>query len=335
MWNEQEVLSVSMPLSFSPIAHTSSAQETEVLFGDQLVSSRIRKARDTRDFGVSMNGVAIGSCVVSAIHHKTDYDIDCGDIDVDDAIIFGYGSGAPSSTYLRGKGFNLNEHGLIVTRHSDVTHRRRGDSYEFVIKCSKAGVMSRLQSSLDRHVSRNLVFEETIKMNSEVGEHARRTLDYVISSLDSNRKILDSPLTAASLEDMLIGVVLSLPHNHSEELSRPGMPTAAPAVVASAEAYMEGHADLPITMQDVLEHVACSRNTLFKNFRKFRGYTPWEFLTTRRLELAHNRLLEPLPHDTVTSIAMELGFTHMGRFSQIYRKRYGKRPSETLNGARH
>ena len=226
-------------------------------------------------------------------------------------------------------------HELIVTRHSDVTHRRRGGSYEFVIKCSKEGVMSRLQSSLDRHVSRNLVFEETIKMNSEVGEHARRTLDYVISSLDSNRKILDSPLTAASLEDMLIGVVLSLPHNHSEELSRPGMPTAAPAVVASAEAYMEGHADLPITMQDVLEHVACSRNTLFKNFRKFRGYTPWEFLTTRRLELAHNRLLEPLPHDTVTSIAMELGFTHMGRFSQIYRKRYGKRPSETLNTARH
>ena len=63
MWNEQEVLPVSMPLSFSPIAHTSSAQETEVLFGDQLVSSRIRKARDTRDFGVSMNGVAIGSDV--------------------------------------------------------------------------------------------------------------------------------------------------------------------------------------------------------------------------------------------------------------------------------
>ena len=86
-------------------------------------------------------------------------------------------------------------------------------------------------------------------------------------------------------------------------------------------------------MPDVLEYVGCSRSALFKNFRKFRGYTPWEFLTSRRLGIVRQRLLEAGEEESVTSIANELGFSHMGRFSQVYHKRYGEKPSATLRRA--
>lgn len=42
------------------------------------------------------------------------------------------------------------------------------------------------------------------------------------------------------------------------------------------------------------------------------------------------RLLAPLVGDTATSIAMECGILHLGRFSQRYKQAYGETPGETL-----
>ena len=39
------------------------------------------------------------------------------------------------------------------------------------------------------------------------------------------------------------------------------------------------------------------------------------------------------PGESVTEIAMQWGFTHMGRFSIEYRRRFGESPSETLSRA--
>jgi len=190
-----------------------------------------------------------------------------------------------------------------------------------------------LQSLLDRHLSRKLVLAHNIEMRNPIGIHARSTISYIMNSLDVNPELLTSPLVAANFEDLLLGVILSLPGNYSDELSNPKKLSAAPSIVTRAEAFMESRAHTPIAMSEVFTHVGASRNTLFNSFRKFRVYTPGEFLTTTRLRLAHQQLLSPAYGDSVTSIAHSFGFSHMGRFSQIYRKRYGKKPSETMRMA--
>jgi AraC-like DNA-binding protein len=321
---------MNLPLSFSPIATTSSTEETESLFQEQLVTSKIMKTDNARAVGVEMNGVSLGNSSLSCIRHRSEYEIDCGDIDNEGSIIFGYGSGRPSSTSFNGQSFDVNQHASIITRHSNVTHKRRSESYEFLIHCSSEAVETRMQSVLDRHLSRQLHFERSMPMNSPVGVNARSTVSYIMNSLDANPGLLKNPLVVANFEELLLGVIVSLPSNYSAELSNPHKISVAPGVVARAEAFIEANAHLPITMSDVFAHVSCSRNTLFKNFRKFRGYTPWEFLTTIRLKLVHQGLLNATESDSVTSIAHSLGFTHMGRFSQIYRKRYGEKPSETI-----
>ena len=96
---------------------------------------------------------------------------------------------------------------------------------------------------------------------------------------------------------------------------------------------MASKADAPLSIADVLSHTGCSRKALFENFRRHRGYTPGEFLARERLALAHERLSEPFESDSVTSIAYASGFSHLGRFSEIYRKRYGVLPSQTLKRA--
>ncbi|MEP5566461.1 MAG: helix-turn-helix transcriptional regulator [Halioglobus sp.] len=321
---------MDMPLSFSPIAATSSIAETEVLFADQLAQSRIMSAETGTDFSVEMNGVPLGPCLLSVLHHHSGYEIDCGDIDNEDSIVFGYGSGGQSVTFFDGAGFVASENGLVITNHLNVRHTREAGSYEFLLRCTRDALMQRLQASLDRHVSKTLLFEQTVSLNAQKGIQARFAIDYVLQSLESNQAILDNPLIMANFEELLLNAILSLPNNYSNQLDGPVSACTAPAVVIRSEAFMEENVTQPITLSDVLEHVACSRNTLFKNFKKFRGYTPLEFLFTKRLELTRERLLAAQEEDTVTSIAMNMGFSHMGRFSNMYQARYGEMPSQTL-----
>jgi hypothetical protein len=78
---------MSCPLTFSRVATTTSVDETEQLFKSQLVDSRIHRVESSRDFGVEMNQVSIGSSVLSFINHKSTYEIDCGEVDDSSQVI--------------------------------------------------------------------------------------------------------------------------------------------------------------------------------------------------------------------------------------------------------
>jgi transcriptional regulator GlxA family with amidase domain len=59
-----------------------------------------------------------------------------------------------------------------------------------------------------------------------------------------------------------------------------------------------------------------------------------EYIAMRRLYAARARLSAPRPDDSVTSIAMDCGFSHLGEFGQSYFRLYSERPSQTLERAR-
>jgi AraC-like DNA-binding protein len=71
-------------------------------------------------------------------------------------------------------------------------------------------------------------------------------------------------------------------------------------------------------------------SALCRIFMKHRGYTPMQFLRQVRMRRARKRLLSPDADDTVTSISLECGFTHLSRFAGEYRRQYGERPSAIL-----
>jgi len=72
------------------------------------------------------------------------------------------------------------------------------------------------------------------------------------------------------------------------------------------------------------------RRTLQRQFRRFIGKTPMEYVHDLRLDRARREVLGASDGATVTDIAMRCGITHLGRFAAQYRKRYGESPSATL-----
>lgn len=57
------------------------------------------------------------------------------------------------------------------------------------------------------------------------------------------------------------------------------------------------------------------------------GCTPKEYLTELRLQRARVLIRRAEPGRTITSLATEAGFTHLGRFALLYRQRFGLSPS--------
>ena len=57
-----------------------------------------------------------------------------------------------------------------------------------------------------------------------------------------------------------------------------------------------------------------------------------EYLREIRLKRAREALLaaDPCSATSVTEIALDSGFVHLGRFSSEYRNRFGESPSQTL-----
>lgn len=109
---------------------------------------------------------------------------------------------------------------------------------------------------------------------------------------------------------------------------------ATSARIADVEAWIEANLDRPITAGVLCRLAGVSQRGLQKAFESRRGMSPMRFVAERRLAAAHCRLVRPGPNDDVTTTAQSVGFSHMGRFSSLYRQAFGESPSESLKRAR-
>ncbi len=145
---------------------------------------------------------------------------------------------------------------------------------------------------------------------------------------EDTASVLTSQLVVASLADtVMFGVLQGLQHNHSARLHAASRP-AEPRYVRLAAEYLDAHATQPIRMIELAAVTGVSVRTLQTGFVKHRGCSPMAFLRDRRLVLARTQLLGN-PHSSITQIAVASGFAHLGRFSAMYRARYGETPSAT------
>jgi AraC family ethanolamine operon transcriptional activator len=74
-----------------------------------------------------------------------------------------------------------------------------------------------------------------------------------------------------------------------------------------------------------------SERTLRTAFHEVTGLSPQQFIKTRRLTAARHALTVARRSETpVKSIALDLGFWHLGYFARDYKTHFGESPSQTL-----
>ncbi len=140
------------------------------------------------------------------------------------------------------------------------------------------------------------------------------------------------PLIAVELERLLIMLLLDGQGEYDDAPS-PSR-SIAPVCVRRAERYMEEHAADPLRLADIASAADVPARTLLEAFKRFRDTSPMQHLRELRLERAHQLLVNADESTQVATVALDCGFTHLSRFAQAYRVRYGRPPSATL-AARH
>ena len=151
------------------------------------------------------------------------------------------------------------------------------------------------------------------------------------ASLAQGFGIAARPRLVAHLEELVIGsLLLSQPHDRRAELSDAARP-AVPATVRRAMAYMRAHLAEPLRLHEVATRSGISLRSLQAGFRQHLGLSPSAWLREERLACVHDQLTAAAPGSTtVTQVALDWGFPHLGEFAARYRARYGARPSDVL-----
>lgn len=103
-------------------------------------------------------------------------------------------------------------------------------------------------------------------------------------------------------------------------------------IVRKAEERFMAAEGRPVSLADLCAAAHVSKGTLYSAFHRVCGLPPLEYFSRRRLSRARVKLLDsPTQRGAVKRVALDCGFTELGRFAVKYRQLFGESPSVTLN----
>ncbi|GEL19891.1 AraC family transcriptional regulator [Pseudonocardia asaccharolytica] len=221
---------------------------------------------------------------------------------------------------------------LVTSPGMPLTMRFDHDSPQLVIRIEQAALERHLTRMLGGSLSRPIVFEPEMNLAADAAMRWHGAIQLLHTEVYYEGSLVQRGQGIGALEELVMSSLLLLqPSNHLAQLTgeteQPGR-----RVVRAALDYIEEHLGERITMSDIAKNVHMSVRAVQQGFREELGTTPTVYLRDRRLERARADLTDAEPSDgvTVTDIAERWGFSHLGSFAALYRKRWGESPSETL-----
>lgn len=151
-----------------------------------------------------------------------------------------------------------------------------------------------------------------------------------LSSIDPALGRARSVTTEQRLLEALADVLSSIDSSNAPSNRSPS-PNATPVLARKVRERMEASLDEPLQMIDLCGELRCKLRTLHYAFTSYFGVPPSAYHKKTRMNAARQALLDADPDaTTVTNIATQYGFWHLGRFSVDYKRMFGELPSQTL-----
>ncbi len=203
------------------------------------------------------------------------------------------------------------------------------ETYLLILRVGAGQLSATLESMLRRRPPLPLLFGEQIDLSSGTAANFQRFCRMLVGDLAENGGLLSNPVGITLAEETLMHwLLLGIPHScrqFLEQCTRTGVPSK----VLRVEDYLRSNASRRVAFASIAQTENISLRGLEALFHKYRGYSPSDFLKRTRLKMARESI-QKADGRSITSIALDSGFTRMGAFAHDYRVQFDEPPSTTL-----
>jgi AraC-like DNA-binding protein len=222
--------------------------------------------------------------------------------------------------------------GLAIDK-ADVRSVRFIDNHaQHGVSISRSLLTERLATLLGKPIVKKLVFEPVVDLHASAFQSIRALVE-LATGAEFDLLMNTGSLMPSRLREMLIDAVLEAwPHNFTEALQRPA-PLIAPRHVKLAVEYIQDHPDCLVSGTELARMTNVSLRALQDGFRHFVGISIVAYQRQVRLERAYE-VLTRSASPSVTDVALQYGFSNVGRFCQYFQSAYGVSPAEVRKGLR-
>lgn len=205
------------------------------------------------------------------------------------------------------------------------------DSPHLIVRFSQVALRRQLEQLLQAPIQQPLIFDLGLPLDAPRLTPMLNFVKYLCATLDEDNTLSGTAL-AVQAEGYLLSSLLALaPHNHTAALQADSRRSLLPRSVRRAQEFLHSRASEPVSLADVCEHLGVSARALQLAFRQHTGETPMAYLRNIRLDQIHDRLRHAKPGESmsVSQLAADYGFLHLGHFAGHYQARFGELPNQT------
>ncbi|WP_448211890.1 helix-turn-helix domain-containing protein [Colwellia sp. MEBiC06753] len=202
------------------------------------------------------------------------------------------------------------------------------DSCCYLIKCPISLFERQLMSLVKvSHLTASR-FKPALLMSDTLVKFLQDSVQFLIHQSFANDALCLTSMHK-EFEQMLIkGILYNHDHGYSQ-LLLDQQASNQPSFINKALAFIQQSIKEPISLDDIVLASEVNPKRLYAGFNKFIGMPPMQYLKVQRLE-AVKAQLETQRSNSVTDVAIQWGFSHLGRFSADYKKHFQESPSATL-----
>lgn len=169
-----------------------------------------------------------------------------------------------------------------------------------------------------------------LQLDATAAEDFRQNLYASLSAFGEERWLPDDPQHASRATLSALGLLLQALETTLQQTSRHAShPRSLPQhrrLVLAAIERMQADLSQPLSLLELSQQLNTSQRTLQYCFRQVCQTTPQQFFLSLRLAEARRRLKQE-PQQSITHLALDLGFASSSHFSSLYKRLYAEQPS--------
>lgn len=279
------------------------------------------------EFSATMHHVKTGLLSLSRLEYGADVHIEPDYLDHFYLIQIPV-QGYAEIEYAKQKFISYTRVASIISPDLPLKMRWKKDAPQLMLKINKSDFLHHVQQNLP-HYENTPIFNPKLDFSTLGGSYFLQLMTTLIDALSVKNHPLHHPIALKQFESSLFNALLYGQENDAlNAINRYQEKLVSPHFIKRTECYIRENLHEPLNIEILAKNAGVSTRTLFSGFKNFLGTTPMAYLKDLRLEKAHQELRNS-EYQSVTDIAYKWGFTHLGRFSQEYKRRYGELPSST------